>query len=329
MRYFNSAAMAALLAGRLAMSNSAAESAIQIIPRPEMMHLSEIRVRDPFILADQISKTYYLYAQCGNRRNNDSVGLGVEVYRSKNLVNWSAPELAFERPSSNFWGGVDIWAPEVHKFGDSYFMFVTFPGRKGGRGTQIMRASHPEGPFMIAGETANTPPEQQCLDGTPWVDPDGTRWLVYCHEWTQVKNGAVRAVRMTDDWTARQGESILLFRASEAPWVRPYRAGGGEFVTDGPFLHRTQGGKLLMIWSSFRKGGDYAVGVAESESGAVKGPWRHSEDVLYGEDGGHGMILRDFSGNLLLVLHKPNGGNRERAQLLKLKEEGSRLVVER
>jgi hypothetical protein len=40
------------------------------------------------------------------------------------------------------------------------------------------------------------------------------------------------------------------------------------------------------------------------------------------------MILRDFSGNLLLVLHQPNGGP-ERAQLFKLKEQNDRLVVER
>ena len=59
----------------------------------------------------------------------------------------------------------------------------------------------------------------------------------------------------------------------------------------------------------------------------MKGPWRHSEEVLYGEDGGHGMVLRDFAGNLLLVLHQPNGGNRERARLLKLNEEDGRLSV--
>ena len=88
------------------------------------LKLSEIRVRDPFILADSASNTYFLYAQCGNRHNQDALGRGVEVYRSKDLVNWSQPELAFERPKSGFWGGVDIWAPEVHKFGDSYFMFV-------------------------------------------------------------------------------------------------------------------------------------------------------------------------------------------------------------
>lgn len=225
------------------------------------------------------------------------------------------------------WGGVDIWAPEVHKFGDRYYLFVTFPGRKKGRGTQILSADRPQGPFTVNGDNANTPPDQQCLDGTPFIARDGTRWLVYCNEWTDVKNGTLRAVRMTNDWTARQGDSMLLFRASEAPWVRPYRAGHNEFVTDGPFFHRTKGGKLLMIWSSFRQGGNYAVGVAESESGTVTGPWSHSKDVLYGADGGHGMIFRDFANNLLLVLHSPNGDKRERAQLLKLIEENDRLRV--
>lgn len=175
--------------------------------------LSKIRVRDPFILADPTSRTYFLYAQCGNRHNRDALGLGVEVYRSQDLVHWSQPELAFERPKSGFWGGVDIWAPEVHKFGDGYFMFVTFPGRAKGRGTQIMRAERPQGPFKINGDNASTPPDQQCLDGTPWIDDDGTRWLVYCNEWTQIGNGTIRAVRMTKDWMSRQGESILLFQA--------------------------------------------------------------------------------------------------------------------
>jgi GH43 family beta-xylosidase len=289
------------------------------------INLSDIRVRDPFILADHASKTYYLYARRGNRQHKDGLGLGVEVYTSKDLAKWSAPVLVFERPKSGFWGGTDIWAPEVHQLGNRYFMFVTFPGREGGRGTQILRAERPEGPFRILGDTANTPPEQQCLDGTPWMDADGTNWLVYCHEWCSIKDGTVRAVQMTDDWTARNGESILLFRASEAPWVRPFQP--GNFVTDGPFFYRTKGGKLLMIWSSFRKGGNYALGVAESAGGSVKGPWRHLPDVLFGKDGGHGMIFRDFAGDLLLCLHQPNGGNRERAHLFNLKEDGDRLAL--
>jgi len=83
------------------------------------INLSDIRIRDPFILADQASKMYYMYTQSGNRQNIDGLGLGVEVYSSKDLAKWSAPVLAFERPKSGFWGGSDIWAPEVHQFGKS------------------------------------------------------------------------------------------------------------------------------------------------------------------------------------------------------------------
>jgi len=291
------------------------------------LQLREIRVRDPFILADKTTSTYYLYAQCGNRQLNDNLGTGVEVYHSKNLVNWAKPEQVFARPTSNFWGGNEVWAPEVHKMGDAYLMFVSFPGRSGGRGTQILKSNKPEGPFVVVGESANTPPDQRCLDGTPWIEADGTQWMVYCNEWSQITNGTVRAVQMNGDWTARRGESILLFKASDAPWVRAYSE--NRYVTDGPFLYRTREGKLLMIWSSFRKGGGYAVGLTESESGTIAGPWRHESEPLFPDNGGHGMIFRDFSGNLLLALHQPNRSPLERAQLLKLKEESGRLVIEK
>ncbi len=42
------------------------------------------------------------------------------------------------------------------------------------------------------------------------------------------------------------------------------------YVTDGCYLYRTGKGKLLMIWSSFGKDG-YAIGIAESATGSVKG----------------------------------------------------------
>ncbi len=291
------------------------------------LKLSDIRVRDPFILADSSSKTYYLYAQGGNKSGNDNADLGVMAYRSKDLVHWSGPERVFERPKSGFWGNPPIWAPEVHKLGDAYYMFATFFGRSGGLGTQILRSASPNGPFQILGPDANTPAEWEGLDGSPCIDPDGTRWLVFCHAWSQIKDGTVCAVRMNKDWTARLGESIVLFRASEAPWVRAFRR-ADEFVTDGPFLYRTKNRKLLMIWSSFRKGGNYALGQAESESGTVKGPWKHSKDLLFGDDGGHGMIFKAFTGELVLVLHQPNGGNKERAKFFKISETDDRLKVD-
>lgn len=133
----------------------------------------------------------------------------------------------------------------------------------------------------------------------------------------------------------RIGEPLTLFHASQAPWVHPYPK-ADTYVTDGTFLHRMKNGTLVMIWSSFvsakgKKG--YAIGQAVSESGTVAGPWRHVKKPLFGgkgEDGGHAMILRDFSGNLLLVFHQPNtdSSERERAQIYRIKEAGDLLVMD-
>jgi GH43 family beta-xylosidase len=290
--------------------------------------LADIRVRDPFILPE--GGMYYLYAQGGNRAHNDNGDFGVEVYKSRDLVHWSQPKQVFVRPKEGFWGNPPIWAPEVHKLDGAYYMFATFAGRAGGRGSQILRAESPEGPFLMAGDQANTPPEQRCLDGTPWIDPDGTHWMIYCHEWEQVGDGGMLAVKMSKDWSARLGDPITLFHSSQAPWVRAYPK-PDTYVTDGPFLHRMKNGKLVMIWSSFVKGHGYGLGQAISESGTVVGPWGHMEKPLVGgagEDGGHAMILRDISGGLLLVFHQPNRGDAERAKIYRLQEDGDLLVVD-
>jgi arabinan endo-1,5-alpha-L-arabinosidase len=101
----------------------------------------------------------------------------------------------------------------------------------------------------------------------------------------------------------------------------------GRFVTDGPFLHRATGGELLMLWSSFRDG-RYRLGAARSKSGNVLGPWTHDPDPIYADDGGHGMFFRTFGGRLLLAIHSPNGGGKERAKFLGVVEEGGRLRVD-
>jgi hypothetical protein len=132
---------------------------------------------------------------------------------------------------------------------------------------------------------------------------------------------------MANDWTTRQGESILLFKASEAPWVRAYTE--NKYVTDGPCLYRTKDGKLLMLWSSFRKGGDYALGLAESESGRIEGPWRQSGEPMFPDNGGHGMFFRDLSGKLRLVSHQPNQSPNERVKFRNLKEADGRLIMEK
>jgi len=290
--------------------------------------LDNINIRDPFIHADASTETYYLYAQTGNRKDGRGSGAGVEVYRSRDLVRWNEPELVFKRPDE-FWGGEEIWAPEMHKLGKQYYLFVSLNGREGGRGTQILRANSPAGPFEVFSPKANTPPEQRSLDGTPFIDPDGQNWMVYCHEWVQIGDGAMRAVPMADGWSGRLDEPIHLFSASDAPWAKPLGMREGKYVTDGCFLHRLKSGHLLMLWSTFtgEKGRTYAVGIAHSESDTIRGPWKHEPEPIFAGNGGHPMLFRTFDGQLTLALHQPNSGEPARVKLFRLAEARGTLKI--
>lgn len=287
------------------------------------MRLDEIQIRDPFILVD--AGRYWLF---GSTDVNIWSGpaTGFDTYWSDDLAEWHGPLPAF-RPQSDFWSHTQYWAPEVHRYGSAFYMFATFTAEGHRRGTQVLRSDRPEGPYEPWSDGPLTPPEWECLDGTLHVEDD-VAYLVFCHEWKDVGDGEVHAVRLSADLRMAAGAPRLLFRASEAPWARsiPRREFPQVFVTDGPSMHRTRDGRLLMLWSSFGDSG-YAMGVATSASGSIIGPWSQSEHAIWPADGGHGMIFANVDGDLLLALHTPNRTPEERAGFFALEEtdEGVRV----
>ncbi|MCV9389288.1 glycoside hydrolase family 43 protein [Reichenbachiella ulvae] len=301
--------------------------------------LDEIRVRDPYIVAYEPTQTYYLYAQKQNRLDAIEDEVGVEVYRSKDLKTWVGPKSVFQAPEG-FWGRQMVWAPEVHEYKGSYYLFVTFtsydtldtPGQSTApqwkRGTQILRASHPEGPFELISKDSQTPPEWMCLDGSLWVEEE-TPYMVFCHEWAQIEDGTIDVIELSDDLAKAVSDSQVLFSATSIPWVRSLADTGYKhhgYVTDGNFIYETKNGKLIMIWSSFGPEG-YALIQAVSDSGKIHGPWRQIEKPLFKAHGGHGMIFKTFEGQLMLSFHQPNSGKLERAQLFEIKDKGDHIAL--
>lgn len=283
----------------------------------ETRKLEDIRIRDPFVLPDKRAGLYYLYANMSNRRRG---ARGWECYTSRDLKRWSAPTGVF-KPPKGFWGKRDFWAPEVHRYKGKYYLFGTLSAARAKRGTQIFAADRPSGPFRPHSDRAATPHDWMALDGTLYVE-DGRPWMVFCHEWVQIGDGTMEAVRLSDGLRRPAGKPVTLFRASQAPWVRPVQK--GKYVTDGPCLHKVASGELLMLWSSFSATG-YAVGVVRSASGKVRGPWKHDPKPLFADDGGHCMLFRAFDGSLMLALHAPNRNGRERARLFHVEEAAGRL----
>ena len=300
--------------------------------------LKDIYIRDPFILPVQEEGVYYMYATSPVTENGVTYG-GMVAYKSKDLKTWTGPVRAFDVPRDNWLTGT-VWAPEVHPYNGKYYLFATmnsdivWKAPKEGhpayvhRATQVYWADRPEGPFQaFDNKQPHTPMGQMCLDGTLWVE-NGVPYMIYCHEWVEMMDGTMEMVELKPDLSAPAGQPIRLFCASPAEWsTGGARADGTRtYVTDGCFLYRTKTGKLLMIWSSF-KNGDYAIGIAESATGKVFGPWRQQKEPLFDKNGGHGMIFRTFEGQLRLVLHSPNGGGLERAHLFEIEDCGDTLKL--
>jgi beta-xylosidase len=283
------------------------------------MKFNDINLRDPFILP--VDGKYYMYGTRGS--TTFGYATGFDVFVSEDLETWSEGHSVFEA-SPAFWADRNFWAPEVHAYRGKYYMFASFKAENACRGTQILSADTPMGPFVPLTDGPVTPRNWECLDGTLYVSPDGKPYMIFCHEWTQVKDGEMCAMELTPDLKAAAGEPRLLFRASEPHWSNK---GQEAFVTDGPFLYRMQDGRLLMLWSSF-SGTDYVEAIAVSDNGDITGNWTHLPELLFEKNGGHGMIFCTFAGELRFIMHAPNHpAGAERPHLVALKEEKGTLRV--
>jgi len=290
-----------------------------------MLKTSDIHLRDPFVLPVEAERQYYLYGTTGAHAWTESAA-GFDYYTSPDLERWQDPFPAF-RPPAGFWADRNFWAPEVHVYSGAWYLFASFKAEGVRRGTQILAADGPQGPFVPISDGPVTPREWECLDGTLFVDAHGGPWMVFCHEWVQVGDGEICALRLSDDLASASEEPRLLFRASEAPWAQPISSKGRHgYVTDGPWLHRLASGALILLWSSFGAGG-YTIGQARSASGDISGPWQQLPEPLYAGDGGHCMVFRAFDGGLRLAFHRPNQSPHERPQFVLLRETASSLEI--
>ena len=295
----------------------------------DTIKLSDIRMRDVCILPDTTSKIYYMIGP--SFRNS------VRAYTSIDLATWYGPQIIFTVPDS-LWGDIPIfgiWAPELHVYKGKYYLFLTFNTRnefaeqwrnwlpRVTRGSQVLVADAPTGPFTAFKNHSTLPVDMMTLDGTLWVE-DGVPYMVFCHEWVQIKDGTIEYIRLTDDLSQTVGEPVRLFDGSDAAWSKKSPQYGCH-VTDGPFLYKSTSGKLFMIWASGGQNG-YTEGIAISPSGKLAGPWQQQTEPLYTDDGGHGMLFTTFNGQLMMVLHSPN--NRDaRPRIFEMKDTGETLKV--
>ncbi|WP_317173064.1 glycoside hydrolase family 43 protein [Aestuariibaculum marinum] len=310
---------------------------LNVFAQREVKHnipLNTIRLSDPAILADKGSQTYYM------------TGTGGLLWKSKDLKFWEGPyHVAKTNPDS--WMGPNpmIWAAELHQYKNKYYYFATFTNRDvkidtvagniiERRASHILVSDKPKGPYVPMADDIYLPANNPTLDGTFWVDTNGKPYMVYCYEWLQNGNGTMEKIELKPDLSGSIGEGQLLFKASDSPWSREKDEHGNDKpnkVTDGPYLFKTDTGRLGMIWTSWIYN-DYTQGVAYSKTGTLDSPWIQEKDPITPPNFGHGMLFKTFEGKTLMSVHshkKVNGRSVRIPHLFEVDLTGEKLIVKK
>ena len=270
--------------------------------------IDSMELRDPFIILDNDSHTYYM------------TGTGGAVWTSKNMRQWEGPYNVLQLDTTMWMGSNPvIWAPEIHKFNEKYYYMATFTrpdviidkvaGRDiPRRSCQLFVADKITGPYKpIPANRPLLPADQPSLDATFCDDELGVGYIIYSHEWIQNWDGTVQIIRLTDDFAKQMGEPFVMFTASQNPWSSGVDSLGNKSfcpVMDGPFLFDTEGGELGILFSTYIDD-EYAVGVAYAEKGyGLNGPWHIEPEPLLRDNNGHPMLFNDFDGTLVMAVHK-------------------------
>lgn len=254
----------------------------------------DINLSDPFVMADTKTQKYYM------------TGTGGQMWISADLEIWTGPQTVIQTNGSAWMGATpQVWASEVYALDGKYYNLSTFTNDAitidanghSRRAVHILSSNQPNGTYRIIqnGDASYLPAEKSTLDGTLFTDTDGTRYLIYCHEWIQNNNGTVEAIRLKEDMSGTEGEPTIQFRAHDATW-------NTGAVTDGPFVFRTQTGQIGMLWTSWH-GDRYVQGIAYSTTNSLMGPWQQEALPITPDDYGHGMLFRTFDGQLLMSIH--------------------------
>ena len=259
---------------------------------------------DPFVLYDE--GTYYLYA------TNDGSN-GYIAYTSTDLVNWRAEGYVLRKTdvpldSSNTYAG--LWAPEVIKDGDTYYMIYTAQEHLG-----VATADSPLGPFK---DKSGWLFDAKAIDGHFFRDDDGKMYLYFvsCGEWNY--NGYTTGSG-NNIWGGEFDLDTCTF--VEKPKLLIRHAGSDEWnVNEGPEMLKYNG-TYHLTYSKYGYGA-VSYSVCDATSSSPLGTFTKQGTVLITADQdraypdnnlygtAHHCFVKGSDDRLMIVYHAHRSGRK-------------------
>jgi hypothetical protein len=265
-------------------------------PRPETYQnpVHPADVADPFVLRS--GAAYYAYATHRGLAN-------IQILRSTDLVRWT--DLGTALPLLPAWAtGPHVWAPSVLARPDGrHVLYYAVRERASGLFcvSRAVSVAGPQGPFLdrSGGPLACQRDQGGTIDPSPFVDADGTAWLLHKSEGIERRLPTrIWSQQLSDDGTSLVGPRHMLLVTDQA-WEGP--------IIENPAMVAADGSYWLLYSGNRWQSPDYAVGWAtcESPAGPCTKPWT---GPLFGSaDGAAGPggveLFTDIDGELWMAYH--------------------------
>lgn len=234
---------------------------------------------DPSIMRD--GKNYYM------THSSFDYLPGLTVLHSTDLVNWTPISYVLKERLGS------VWAPDITKYGDKYYIYFTVSGRPSG-GNYVVWADSPAGPWS---EPINL--NVKHIDPGHAVGEDGKRYLFL--------SGGHR-VKLTDDGLATDGPIEKVYDG----WTFPEDWIVTGFGLEAPKVRRIGDYFYLMCAEGGTLGPPTAHMSVLARSKSINGPWENSpynpvvHTYKYEEkwwNKGHGSLIDTPQGEWYIVYH--------------------------
>lgn len=276
------------------------------------MTVEELRVRDPFVYVE--NGRYYLIGTTGEDCWNS--GSDLALYSSRDLKTFTRVRTMVG--SETLKGYTQIWAPELHRYKNNYYLIVSVFRKDKGRGCIVFVSPSLGEEFQpLTGEYV-TPCGWWCLDATLFVWKDEP-YLFFSNEWIHTVNhdgdGALYVARLDGELKTlvTPPKKIISGKGCGFAVQNTHTDGVKGYVAEGPFVV-AENGKIALYWSTYGKDG-YCV--AKSTASEIFGEYRF-EKMIFSGDGGHAMVFNDLQGDRKITFHQPNVSPFERMKVFDL-----------
>ena len=290
---------------------------------------------DPYLFYDD--GTFYLYGTTRKYVNPGKIVEEFEVYVSRDLVTWEDGGACFV-PQKGDWCTDRLWAPEVYKIGDKYYMYYT--AAKGASGVlhgSVAVADSPLGPFtnkVAEGIDGSKPVfdfgnDFPTIDGSLFTDDDGKMYYFFVRDQigdnassggtNTARRSTLWGIEMENPYTMKAGaEPVKLTEVGRSRvnekgvYTQRWEMQEGMW-NEGPFVIKHDGKYYLTYSANYFGSKYYAVGYAVSDSplGTYKKPDNlpimgidpnEDSNWSYFDGTGHAMFL-PIGDELYVVYH--------------------------